>query len=130
MIVENHDAVRASLQDWLANIVPGASVLSAASVEEALETLDHAIADVVLMDIGLPGTDGIEGARRMHQRTPRMPVVMLSILDDRAHVEKAMDAGAVAFVSKRRMRAELPGVLHTVLHNCLAEEQRSNGSKP
>ena len=90
-------------------------MLCAASVEEALETLAHAVADVVLMDIGLPGMNGIEGTRRMHQSTPRTPVVMLSILDDAAHVAMAIDAGAVAFVSKRRMRSELPGVLKAVL---------------
>lgn len=107
--------LRESLHEWLASIVPGASVLCAASVEEALETLAHAVADVVLMDIGLPGVDGIEGARLILARAPRTAVVMLSILDDRAHVAEAMNAGAVAFVSKRRMRSELPAVLQTVL---------------
>jgi len=115
LIVEDHAALRASLHDWLAAIVPGACVLCAASVEEAVETLAHAVADVVLMDIGLPGMNGIEGTRRLHDRAPALPVVMLSILDDRAHVAEAMDAGAVAFVSKRRMRTELPAVLQAVL---------------
>jgi DNA-binding NarL/FixJ family response regulator len=128
LIVEDHAALRASLHDWLATIVPGACVLCAASVEEALETLAHAGADVVLMDIGLPGMNGIEGARQVHERAPALPVVMLSLLHDRAHVAEAMDAGAVAFVSKRRIRSELPGVLHTVLRNCLAHDQRANGS--
>jgi DNA-binding NarL/FixJ family response regulator len=115
LIVEDHDALRASLDDWLKTIIPGVSVLCAVSVEEALETLAHAVADVVLMDIGLPGMNGIEGTRRLHDRAPALPVVMLSIFDDRAHVDEAMEAGAVAFVSKRRMRSELPGVLQGVL---------------
>ena len=125
LIVEDHDALRTSLEDWLANIVPGVSVLCAASVEEALDTLAHAIADVVLMDIGLPGMNGIEGTRRVHERAPALPVVMLSIQDDSAHVAGAMDAGAVAFVSKRRMRSELPGVLRTVLRECPAQNRRA-----
>ena len=115
LIVEDHAALRASLQDWLANFVPGVSVLCATSVEEAVETLSHAVADVALMDIGLPGMNGIEGTRHVHERTPTLPVVVLSILDDEAHVAEAMGAGAVAFVSKRRMLSELPPVLRSVL---------------
>lgn len=52
-VVEDHVVLRGSLHDWLETVVPGVSVLCAASVEEALDTLAHAIADVVLMDIGL-----------------------------------------------------------------------------
>ena len=107
--------MRAALDNWLKTIIPGVSVLCAASVEEAVETLAHTVADVVLMDIGLPGMNGIEGTRHVHERAPALPVVMLSIRDDRAHVAAAMEAGAVAFVSKRRMRSELPGVLRGVL---------------
>jgi len=125
LIVEDHDALRASLENWLKTIVPGVSVLCAASVEEALETLAHAVADVVLMDIGLPGMNGIEGTRHVHERAPTLPVVMLSILDDSAHVAAAMEAGAVAFVSKRRMRSELPGVLRGVLERQAAAKSVS-----
>lgn len=119
--------LRGSLQDWLESVVPGVSVLCATSVEEALDTLAHAVADVVLMDIGLPGVNGIEGTRLIRARAPRTAVVMLSILDDRAHVTEAMDSGAVAFVSKRRMRSELPGVLKSVFEQRIYLEKRADG---
>lgn len=115
LIVEDHDTLRAALRDWIEHIVPGASVFSAASVQEALDTLERAAADVVLMDIGLPGMNGIEGTRLIRARAPQTAVVMLSIMDDRAHIANALDAGAVAFIPKRRMRNELPPVLRAVL---------------
>ena len=115
LIVEDHVTLRATLRDWLENTVPGVSVLSAGSVEEALETVAQVGADVVLMDIGLPGANGIEGTRLFRVRAPGTVVVMLSIIDDRAHVADALDAGAVAFVSKRRMRHELLPALQAAL---------------
>ena len=115
LIVEDHGTLRAALRDWIEYLVPGVSVRSAGSVQEALDTLAQAAADVVLMDIGLPGMSGIEGTRLIRARAPETSVVMLSILDDRAHVAEALDAGASAFVPKRRMRDELPPVLRAVL---------------
>lgn len=115
LIVDDHDALRASLCDWLGHMVPGVAVFSASCVQEALDALAQVAADVVLMDIGLPGMNGIEGTRLIRARAPQTAVVMLSILDDRAHVADALDAGAVAFVAKRRMRSELPPVLRAVL---------------
>ena len=115
LIVEDHDALRAALRDWIENMVPRVSVRSVASVQEALDALSQAAADVVLMDIGLPGASGIEGTRLIRARAPETAVVMLSIMDDRPLIADAMDAGAVAFVSKRRMRDELPVVLKEVL---------------
>ncbi len=115
LIVEDHATLRASLHDWLENTVPGVSVLSAGSVEEALDTVAQVGADVVLMDIALPGINGIEGTRLIGARALDTAVVILSIIDDRAHVADAMDAGAAAFVPKRRMRSELPPVLRAVL---------------
>jgi len=115
LIVEDHATLRASLRDWLENTLTGVSVLCAGSVEEALGIVAQAGVDVVLMDIGLPGTNGIDGTRLIRARAPGTAVVMLSIMDDGAHVAEAMDAGAVAFVSKRRMRQELPRALQTAL---------------
>jgi DNA-binding NarL/FixJ family response regulator len=128
LIVEDHAALRAVLPDWIRGLVPGVSVLSVGCVEDALDTVTRTGADVVLMDIGLPGVNGIEGTRLIRARAPQTAVVMLSILDDRAHVADAMGAGAAAFVSKRRMRSELPAVLQAVLGRQAGAKSASEGS--
>lgn len=127
LIVEDHGALRAVLRDWIKDLVPGVSVLSVGCVQEALDAVAQRGADVVLMDIGLPGMDGIEGTRLICARAPGTAVVVLSIMDDRAHVAEALDAGAAAFVSKRRTRSELPPVLRAVLEK---RSSRSGGADP
>lgn len=129
LIVEDHEMLRAVLGDWIENMVAGVSVRRVCSAEEALDDLAQTAADLVLMDLALPGMDGIEGTRLIRARAPQTEVVILSILDDRAHVADALDAGAVAFISKRRMRSELPAVLKEVLgrRRCRADSAAPSG---
>jgi DNA-binding NarL/FixJ family response regulator len=55
---------------------------SFASMEEALQSIDRDLPDVVLVDIGLPKMSGIEGIRLLKQRFPKLPVVVLTIYED------------------------------------------------
>jgi DNA-binding NarL/FixJ family response regulator len=63
--------------------------------------------DIVLMDIRLPGTDGVDGTRMVLERSPDTMVVMVSGYDDSSHRSAARRAGAKAFVSKRAISREL-----------------------
>lgn len=75
--------------------------LAAASVEEMLSAVDAGLApDVVLLDIGLPGLDGIEGARRLRTLRPQARVVMLTVHEEDAAVFEAICAGASGYLLK------------------------------
>jgi two-component system chemotaxis response regulator CheY len=111
MIVEDHETVRASLHGWIQGVFPASRILQAASGEAALALAEEIAPDVVLMDIGLPGMNGIEAAERLTRRFPATRVVMLTILEDESYRTRALAAGAAAFVPKRLMETDLIPVL-------------------
>jgi DNA-binding NarL/FixJ family response regulator len=67
--------------------------------------------DVVLMDVNLPVTDGITATRELAVRVPQAAVVILSLHDDQGTIDRALAAGAVAFVVKQQMDGDLLGAI-------------------
>lgn len=67
------------------------------------------------MDLGLPGINGLEAARRLRQCAPQTKVVMVSVHDSEAQRMASLEAGAVAFVAKRRMHEGLLATLGGLL---------------
>ena len=116
LIVEDHAAVRKSLRDWLSVMLPDCKFAQAQSGEEAVAMTGAEPPDLVLMDIGLPGMNGIEATRRIKAIAPITPVVILSIHEEDAYQLDAAAAGASAFVCKRVMQTELAPVIQTLLY--------------
>lgn len=76
-------------------------------MEEALPAIERQPPDVVLADIGLPGMSGIEGVRRIHQRFPDLPILMLTVHGDDDSVFAAVCAGACGYLLKETEPARL-----------------------
>ena len=115
LIVEDHRAVRQALRELMHIAFGAIDVLEAANVGEALQHVSERPVDVALMDIKLPGTDGVSGTRMMLERSPRTAVVMVSNFDDSFHRQAAARAGAKRFVSKRAIGKELTGAIEALL---------------
>lgn len=116
LIVDDHDGVRTAVRDWLSSSYPGVQTHEARDAEEALRATERARFDIVLMDIGLPGINGVEAARQLHERMPETKIVMVSVHDSDTQRAASVAAGAVAFVAKRRMHEGLRAVLDIILH--------------
>jgi CheY-like chemotaxis protein len=91
LIVEDDDLVRAGLRAWLAATFPHWRFLVASTGEIAVYLAQRQAPDIVLMDIGLPGMNGIEPTRRLKAMQPEIQVVMLSIHEDAAYRTDAGD---------------------------------------
>ena len=107
MIVEDHDALRYSLKSWLGSVFHDCSILLAKNGEEAVDKSSVHQPDIVLMDVMLPGINGIEAARRIKKSVPKAQVVILSIYEDSAYQADAATAGVYAYIPKRKMGTSL-----------------------
>jgi DNA-binding NarL/FixJ family response regulator len=115
LIVENHDAVRVSLREWLEAAIPQCRVIEAASGEEAVALAQANLPRLVVMDIGLPQMNGIEATRLIKATVPAVQVVILTIYENKAYCADAMAAGASAYVPKRNMQREFLPTLTELL---------------
>jgi DNA-binding NarL/FixJ family response regulator len=71
--------------------------------------------DVVVLDITMPGLDGIEAARHLQRIGCRAKLVFLTLHEDPDYVRAAMDAGGVAYVAKARLASHLIPAIHAAL---------------
>jgi DNA-binding NarL/FixJ family response regulator len=114
-IVEDNDQLRATL----ARVINRADGFQCAgqhpSAEAALEALPKEKPQVVLMDINLPGLNGVECVRRLKPLLPDAQVIMLTVYEDTENIFNALAAGASGYLLKRTPSAELLAGIRQVL---------------
>lgn len=113
LVEDNHQ-----LRGTLARLLDGAEgfrcLSQYASAEDALAGLPKDKPDVVLMDINLPGMNGVECVRRLKQIAPEIAAVMLTAYEDTENIFNALAAGATGYLLKRAPRAELLDAIREV----------------
>jgi two-component system, NarL family, nitrate/nitrite response regulator NarL len=115
MLVDDHPLVRDGLRARL-EAVPGLQVVAEAdSADSAVALAQSAAPDLVLMDIGLRGANGIEATRRLLAVAPTLRVVVLSMHDNTEYVREALRAGAVGYVPKDSPAEEIVDAIHAVM---------------
>ena len=115
LVVEEHDEMRCALRDWLLTSFPPLRLREARSMEEALTLAGQAPLDLILVNLELPGTNGLETARALRQLHPACRVVVMSVNDSVARRIAVREAGAEAFVSKRDLRTALHPIVTALM---------------
>jgi DNA-binding NarL/FixJ family response regulator len=100
MVVDDHAIVRQGISDVLAADEDIEIVALAKGGEEAVSIVADLRPDVVLMDLSMPGMDGVETTRQAIAAAPGIRVVMLTSFAEPQHVNAALDAGAVGYLLK------------------------------
>jgi DNA-binding NarL/FixJ family response regulator len=114
LVVEDNAHFRDGLRALLSS-APGFEVAGeVATGEEAVARARALQPDVVLMDLRMPGLDGIEATRRIVQDSPHMAVLALTMLEDDDSVFAAMRAGARGYLLKGALKAEILRAIHGV----------------
>lgn len=114
LLVDDHAMFRSGLRMVLNESLPDAEVFEAGSLNEAtLNTPDTL--DIILLDIKLPGLNGMDGIALLKRKWPKVPVIVLSSQDDPETVRLALARGAVAFISKADTAEKIIALLNTIL---------------
>ena len=113
-IVEDNDKLRATLARVIDRTDGFRCVSDYASAEDALAGLPKIKPDVVLMDINLPGLNGVECVRQLKKLLPQIQVMMLTVYEDTENIFNALAAGANGYMLKRTPAKELIEALREV----------------
>ncbi len=114
LLVDDHQVFRDGLRSVLATHGDVEVVAEAGDARQAFTAADSAHPDVVLMDVSLPGMDGVAAAREIGRRRPEARLLMLSMHDREEDVARALAAGARGYVFKSQPAAEVVEAIRTV----------------
>lgn len=107
VIVDDHPVVRAGLREILGATADARVTAEFASAEELLACLADLACDLLLLDIRLPGIDGLEALRRIRRLRPGLPVLVLSVYAEEQFALRALKAGASGYLAKESAPEEL-----------------------
>src|ERR1043166_9696676 len=106
-IVEDNEQLRGTLARVIGRADGFKCLHQYADAEAALAAIPKEPPDVVLMDINLPGINGVECVRRLKQLLPQTQIIMLTAYEDTENIFNSLAAGASGYMLKRTPRAEL-----------------------
>lgn len=145
LIVEDHELTRFGLKTTFEGVDYVQQIFEAESAEKALEIFDTNEIGVIIMDLGLPGMNGIEATQKIRSRKKDVKVIMLTSHNDEKEVISSLKAGANAYCSKeinpQRLIAVVqsvadgaawfdPSIAHIVLKaSCQAQVQEENSAE-
>ncbi len=116
MIVDDHPLIRVGLRLALADLEPGIEIIEAQRTSDALALAkQHSNIDLILLDLTLPGENGLSALPELRAVNEEIPVVILSGSFDQADVETSIEGGAMGFIPKTLPTKELLNALRVVL---------------
>ena len=115
MIVDDHAVVRDGLKMILEAAENMRIVAMATNGREAIAIAEEQQPDVILMDISMPGLNGIEAARKLRERLPAVKILFLSMHHSREHIYQALQAGAQGYLLKECAGSEVVTAVRMVM---------------
>jgi DNA-binding NarL/FixJ family response regulator len=116
ILADDHTLVRAGIRALLEKLPNVTVVAEANDGREVLELVKTQLPDVVVMDIAMPGLNGLEAAERMAREFPTVRVVILSMHHNEEYVWRALKAGVAGYLLKKAATAELETALQHIMN--------------
>jgi len=116
LIADDHPLFREAITNVIESGFPDAETLETENLETALALAqEHDDLDLVLLDLNMPGMNGLNGLISLRNEAPTVPVVIVSAEDDKQIVLQAITCGAVGFISKSSPRNQMTEALQQIL---------------
>ncbi|MBK8815521.1 MAG: response regulator transcription factor [Methylococcaceae bacterium] len=116
LLVDDHTLFREALLHVLNQLDSNTLILEAANAEEAAQLVSRIRnLDLILLDIDLPGVDGLTALPGLRELAPTVPIVVLSGSETAAHVTRALQNGAIGYIPKSCSSHEMLGALKIIL---------------
>jgi DNA-binding NarL/FixJ family response regulator len=136
LLVDDHALLRRGLRELLVDELPDARFGEAASGPEALDQVRKSHYDLVILDLSLPGRDGLDVLKEMLVSVPGQLILVLSVRAEEQYATRALRAGAMGYLTKETAPEELSKAVRKVLgggkyvSSLLAERLATNLSSP
>jgi DNA-binding NarL/FixJ family response regulator len=115
LVVDDHMLIREALRAVLRELKPDAAIVEAADARRAMECVEeNPDLELVVLDLNLPDGSGFDVLVALRERHPAMSVVMLSASNDRDDIARALDLGALGFVTKSAKREVMLGAFKLI----------------
>lgn len=117
LIADDHPMVRDALRNAVLYSCQATDVTEADGLDAVMRALEErGDMDLVLLDVNMPGMNGLVGLRTLRQRFPATPVVVVSAHEERRMVREAMECGAAGFIPKSTPRDAIAAALRQILN--------------
>jgi len=114
ILVDDHDVVRTGLRSFLNTQEDVKVVAEARNGEEALLRAEEMKPDIVIMDITMPGMDGLEATRQLKARNPESLVLALTVHEDKQYFMEMLAAGASGYITKQAAADDLVAAIRAI----------------
>lgn len=114
ILVDDHDIVRTGLRSFLDSQEDLEVVAEARNGEDAVKIACEIKPDLVIMDITMPGMDGMEATRQLKARNPECLVLALTVHEDKQYFMEMLAAGASGYITKQAAADDLVAAIHAV----------------
>ena len=115
LIVDDHPVVRQGMVQLISGEPDLIVCAEAESAEKALEAISSSQPDVVIVDVSLKGSNGIELTKKIKQQDPNLPVLVLSMHDDSLYADRVLQTGASGYVMKNEATEKLVNAIRRVM---------------
>ncbi len=115
VIADDHELIREGIKKIIRSSREMRIVGEAANIAQTLQLAVQHTPDIIVLDISLPGVDGLEGLAETHQRFPAIPILILSMYPEERFAIRALKAGASGYITKSMAAEELISAIKKII---------------